>query len=257
MRIVDISKPRRSEKMRKFLSEEEYVAVGKDDDWPVGDYLLCPGAWWYKGKLKSYADRANNHQGRTVLLDFSRMFEKPRRNQTGIQADFVVSAFDTVAVPVSHFPCSLPSLDPSVVRVPGEDVVVTSRDDRGDVVTSLIRHLKGKKIHWKLRNKYGHLADHIRSELIGADAEFYYMLEKDYNEAEPLLDRLGAMAGMHINLSRVSWTNYEMARAGVPTYVWDGKLRKKRKVQQFAKMYEGVEQYHCTKNLIRHLRDNL
>jgi len=241
--------------MRLFLKPEEYLTVDRDEPWPDGDYLLCPGAFWYKEKMKPYAERANQFPGKRVLIDFGRMFEKPRKNLGGIKADFIASAFDEIAVDASHFARSLPSLDPCVSKGRTRGVtVVTSRDDPAN--PALLRCIEANQVVWKVRNKYGQFAKEIKDSLRSID-EFIYREDKDYNDAEPVLDHWFSIACIHVNVKRVSWSNYEAARAGVPTFVWDGKLRKKRKLVEFAKMYEGVEQYYCTKNLIRNLRETL
>ena len=258
MFIVDVAKPRRKEKLEKALGGE-YLPVHQDDPWPRSDYLLVPAAWWYKEKWKPYADKANLHPGKTVLMDYAREMAQPRKNKSGIKAPYVALLGDRTPNHIKALKWSMPEFDPSpqFERRPEKNTVLVTMEDSKDV-KGLIAKLKGKHIIWKMRSKYRHLKPYYEKCLRKSDYEMIAPKEKDYNWARPLVELCAERAESHVHVAIRSVVNQEMVRFGVPTTVWiNGKFVEHPIIKETRKWYEGKPEDWCVQNLIRNLRENL
>lgn len=155
----------------------------------------------------------------------------------------------------------MPSFDPSPMfrrnPQPGR-VLVTMEGPKGKVVTSLVEHLKDKRIIWKMRSKQIKMLGYYRDILAGTNHRIIAPAEKDYNWAQPLVELEAQFAESHVNIEQLSCPNQEMVRYGVPTGIWDGKkLVSHKRIESTKKFYEGKPRDYCTQNLVRFLRENL
>lgn len=260
MRIVDWKpKPR-----RRFIMEaihDEYIPV---DNLPLpdGDYLFVDGSYWYKEKANT--SDLNKFGGKIVLIDYAREMVRKRRNKGRIRADFLAIAENESKNSIPILPWSMPELDTySMFGINGYinkgSVLITSRDDSGGDIVDVVRYCRKKsyRIIWKLRNKFGHLADSIKKCLSEKDI-FLWTKEKDYNDAIPILARYAPLTHMHINLNRISFCNIEMARAEIVTHVWEnGGLHRPDRIRNAQAFFDEKPPDFCTRNLIRQLREDL
>lgn len=260
MYIVDIDRPRRSVRMRASLGPDEYCSVQPDDKWPSGDYLLCPAAWWYKEKYKEYAKKANEFNGKIVLVDYAREMEEKWKNKTGIKPDFLAMAEDSSPNKIRVFRFSMPEFDPlpSFRHTPmGNQVLVTMGNPPISMVKSLAKELVGRHIVWKMRQKFRHKREQHEKILCESDYTMVCPEEKDYNWPESLIEKYAKEVDFHVHIGELSFANQEMVRYGVPTYIWDGKkCVTHKRIERTKKIFEDKPIDWCTQNLIRNLHEN-
>ena len=259
MRIVDFTKPRRESRMQ--CMGDEYIPIRDPYNVPDGDYYLVPSSWWYKGKDKRAIECANSFRGQVIMMDYGREMEQKRENKGCLRADYIAMMDNSSPNSVPVIPFAMPSFDPSpgFKRQPQKDrVLVTMEGPKGKIVTSLVEYLAGKHIVWKMRSKQIGKLGYYTKVLSGTDNTIIAPFEKDYNWAQPLVEREAQYAESHINIEQLSYPNQEMVRYGVPTAIWDGKkLVSHKRIESTKKFYEGKPRDYCTQNLVRFMRENL